>query len=81
MELLLPPVQVIDIDDGPVRYDLKGGNTNVWGPPPPRSWFEETSPFSGVKVREAPAADPLTLEKYLFAKAPKESVSRTRRSA
>jgi hypothetical protein len=41
VELLLPPVQVIDIDDEPVRYDLTGSNTNLWGPPPPRSWFEE----------------------------------------
>jgi catechol 2,3-dioxygenase len=71
IELLLPPVQTIDIEDEPVRYNLTGKNTNVWGPPPPRSWFEEASPFAGTGVIEAPAADPLTLEKYLFAKAPK----------
>ena len=80
VELLLPPLQTIDIDDEPVRYDLTGKNTNVWGPPPPRSWFEQASPFVGTKVTEAPAGEPLTLEKYLFAKAPQQSVSGTRRS-
>ena len=71
VELLLPPVQIIDIDDEPVRYDLKGGNTNLWGPPPPRSWFEECSALIGAKVT-APQTqgEPLTLEKYLFAKSP-----------
>ena len=71
IELLLPPAQIIDIDDEPMRYDLKGSNTNLWGLPPPRSWFEECSPFIGAKVT-APSTqgDPLTLEKYLFAKSP-----------
>jgi len=78
VELLLPAVQIIDIDDEPVRYDLEGTNTNLWGPPPPRSWFEEASPFAGAKVREAPAGDPLTLEKYLFAKTPKAEVVKRR---
>jgi catechol 2,3-dioxygenase len=78
IELLLPPVQTIDIDDEPVRYDLTGKNTNVWGPPPPRSWFDEASPFAGTKVREAPSGEPLTLEKYLFAKGPKAEPMRRR---
>ena len=69
LELLLPPVQMIDIDEEPVRHDIKGGNTNLWGLPPQRSWFEEASPFVGVKVIEAVAGDPFTLEKYLFARA------------
>jgi len=65
-----------------VRYDLTGRNTNLWGPPPPRSWFEECSPLIGATVT-APATqgEPLTLEKYLFAKAPQETASRRRRSA
>jgi catechol 2,3-dioxygenase len=67
IELLLPPVQMMDIDEAPARYDLKGGNTNVWGPPPPRSWFEECSPLAGARVSETvQKGDPLTLEKYLF---------------
>jgi catechol 2,3-dioxygenase len=68
MELLLPAVQIIDIDDEPMRYDVKGGNSNLWGLPPPRTWFEECSPLAGATVT-APsvAGDPFTLEKYLFA--------------
>ena len=71
IELLLPPVQVIDIDDEPVRYEVKPVNTNVWGLPPPRSWFEEASPLAGAMV-SAPdrEGEPFTLEKYLFAKSP-----------
>jgi catechol 2,3-dioxygenase len=69
IELLLPAMQVIDIDDEPVRYDVKPGNTNLWGLPPPRSWFEECSPLIGAKVTTPGVqGEPLTLEKYLFAK-------------
>ena len=72
LELLLPPIQMIDVDEEPVRHDLKGGNTNVWGPPPPKSWFEECSAFAGAKVSEPNAkGEPLTLEKYLFEKGEK----------
>jgi catechol 2,3-dioxygenase len=70
LELLPAPIQIIDIDDDPARYDLKGGNANHWGAPPPRSWFEEASAFSGVPIVEAAAGDPLTLERYLAAKVP-----------
>ena len=72
-------MQVIDIDDEPVRHDVTGGNTNLWGLPPPRSWFEECSP---VIRREGERADqkgdPLTLEKYLFAKGEKAEPLRRR---
>jgi catechol 2,3-dioxygenase len=68
IELLLPAIQMIDIDDEPARYEVKGGNTNLWGPSPPRSWFDEATPLSGAKMISAPAADPFTLEKYLFTK-------------
>jgi catechol 2,3-dioxygenase len=69
LELLLPAVQVIDIDDEPTRYDMKGGNTNLWGLPPPRSWFEECSLLTGAKVTAPDVqGEPLTLEKYLFGK-------------
>ena len=68
IELLLPAVQIIDIDDEPVRHDVKGGNTNLWGLPPPRTWFEDTSPLAGAKIKSpAVEGDPFTLEKYLFA--------------
>lgn len=71
LELLLPAVQIIDIDDEPMRSDVTGGNTNLWGLPPPRTWFEESSPLIGATISSpATAGEPLTLEKYLFAKSP-----------
>lgn len=70
IELLLPAVQIIDIDDETVRHDLTSGNNNLWGLPPPRTWFEESSPLVGAKVMPAPEGDPFTLEKYLFAQRP-----------
>ncbi len=48
--LLLPPIQVIDADDGPVRRDLQSGDEELWAPPPPRTWFEEATRFAGVAV-------------------------------
>jgi len=39
--------------------------------PPPRSWFEETTPFAGARVTGLPQeGEPFTLERYLFAKRP-----------
>lgn len=77
VELTLNAVQMIDIDEQPAQHEAAAG-TNLWGPPPPRSWFYEASSFEGAKVTETPAGDPLTLEKYLFAKAPKAESARRR---
>jgi catechol 2,3-dioxygenase len=50
-ELLLPAVQLIDIEDGPVRYDISPGfSENAWGYPAPRTWIEEASLFPDVKL-------------------------------
>lgn len=82
LELLLPAVQIIDIDDEPVRYDLKGGNTNLWGPPPRRSWFDEASALAGAIVTSPDVqGEPLTLEKYLFAGASAAQPERAKRRA
>ena len=72
IELLLPATQIIDIDDEPMRYNVMSGrNNNLWGLPPPRSWFEETTPFAGARVTRPPQeGEPFTLEQYLFAKRP-----------
>jgi catechol 2,3-dioxygenase len=50
--LLLPPIQIIDADDGPVRHDVDGGDKTMHTLPP-RSWFDEASAFAGVRVRDA----------------------------
>lgn len=78
-ELLLPAVQLIDIDEEPQRFTVKPGtNTNRWGLPAPRSWFEEATAFAGVTVT-APAVEgtPFTLERFLDAQlaAPSQRVA------
>ena len=53
-ELLLPGIQVIDIDDEPVRCPVSPkANSNLWGLPAPRTWVEEATNFAGVEVRRA----------------------------
>ena len=58
-----------------MRNQVKPGiNTNLWGLPPPRTWFEETTPLAGAKVT-APAVqgEPFSLEKYLFGRQPQQA--------
>lgn len=69
IEFTLNAVQMIDLEEEPIRHDINAG-VNLWGPPPPRSWFEEASAFVDTKVTHVPAGDPFTLEKYLFAQRP-----------
>jgi len=71
-ELLLPGIQVIDIDDEPVRCLVQpNANSNLWGLPAPRSWVEEATNFAGVEVRRPPVeGEPMTAEKYLAARKP-----------
>jgi catechol 2,3-dioxygenase len=79
IELLLPAVQLNDIDDEPMRYDVKPGNSNLWGLPPPRTWFEEATVLIGAKVTAPPVeGDPFTLEKYLFAQRGEPAASNRR---
>jgi len=69
VELTLNAVQMIDLDDEPMQHDATAG-TNLWGPPPPRSWFEEAATLTGARMVDVAGGDPMTLEKYLFAKSP-----------
>jgi catechol 2,3-dioxygenase len=48
--LLLPPIQVIDRDDEPVRHEVLRGEACLSGSPPRRTWFEEATLFAGVLV-------------------------------
>lgn len=46
VELLLPPVQIIDIDDGPDLFSVVlGRNSNLWGLPAPGTWIEQATAF------------------------------------
>jgi hypothetical protein len=70
-ELLLPAIQLIDIDEEPQRYTIAPDrNNNRWGLPAPQSWVEEAILFAGVEVKQpAVEGNPFTLERYLQAKA------------
>jgi catechol 2,3-dioxygenase len=76
-ELLLPGIQVIDIDDEPVRCVVQANaNNNLWGLPAPRSWVEEATNFAGVTVhRPGVEGEPMTAEKYLAARKPEAVAS------
>jgi catechol 2,3-dioxygenase len=71
-ELLLPGIQIIDIDDEPVCCPVQANaNSNLWGLPAPRSWVEEATSFAGVEIRRpASEGEPMTAEKYLAARKP-----------
>ncbi|MCC7347142.1 MAG: VOC family protein [Variibacter sp.] len=68
-ELLLPAIQLIDIDEEPQRFTAKPGmNSNRWGLPAPRTWFEYATPFAGVTItKPAVEGTPFALEDYLEA--------------
>ena len=72
VELLLPAVQIIDIDDEPMRYEVKAGNTNLWGCRRREAGSRRASPLVGAKV-SAPEVqgEPLTLEKIFVCEGPK----------
>lgn len=50
VEILPPPIQLIDFDDGPVKWH--SGNRFTWDLPPSRRWLNEVTPFRNVAVRE-----------------------------
>ncbi len=66
VEILPPPIQLMDFDDGPVKWHA--GNRFTWDLPPPKKWLHEATPFRGTKITE-PAYDPklFSLEEFLAA--------------
>jgi hypothetical protein len=70
VELLLPAVQMIDIDEAPVRHlAMPNANSNLWGLPAPRSWVEEATPFASVEIGGHGAdSTRMTLESWLAAR-------------
>jgi catechol 2,3-dioxygenase len=64
VEILPPPIQIIDLEDGPVEWEQKERFT--WGWPPPLSWLEDATRFADVEVREPAVQQPsFSLEDYL----------------
>jgi hypothetical protein len=70
-ELLLPGIQIIDIDDEPVPCPVQPGvNSNLWGLPAPKSWVEEATSFADLQVGAGPDSVPMTAERFLAEKKP-----------
>ena len=66
VEILPPPIQLMDLDDGPVKWH--SGNRFTWDLPPPRKWLHEATPFRGVAIREPAREQTLfSLEDFLAA--------------
>lgn len=71
IELFNTHYQVMDIENEPVAWDARDPKLSFpWGLPAQRRWFEEASRFDGAGVEEPePAANPLTLERFLAERA------------
>jgi 3,4-dihydroxyphenylacetate 2,3-dioxygenase len=61
VELFTSDYLTVDPDLEPIRWSLRDPQRQtLWGQPAPKSWFEEGSPFAGVRLREpALAAQPV----------------------
>lgn len=71
VELNSTTYMAMDCELEPVRWDrTKSTVVAQWGLPAQRTWFDEATPFVGTSViTPDPAPNPMTLEKYLAAKA------------
>ena len=53
IEIYCSDYQTVDPDLEPIKWDLKDPQRQtLWGAPAPKSWFEEGSTFTGVKLIE-----------------------------
>lgn len=66
IELFNTHYQMMDIENGPVRWDASYTRNRAWGLPPRASWHLEGARFAGVPMTEpAMKPNPFTLEKFL----------------
>ncbi|HUI12318.1 MAG TPA: VOC family protein [Xanthobacteraceae bacterium] len=64
VEILPPPIQIIDLDDVPQRWH--SGNRFTWDLPPPKKWLYQATPFHGAPIRDPKAVQKLySLEDFL----------------
>ena len=49
VEILPPPIQIIDLDDEPARWH--SGNRFTWDLPPPKKWLHEASHSRACRAR------------------------------
>jgi catechol 2,3-dioxygenase len=52
IELFTNHYQTIDQEDEPIRWRMSDLNVGRWGNPPPASWREEGSVFSGAAIAQ-----------------------------
>ena len=69
-ELLLPGIQIIDLEEPVACPVVPGVNSNLWGLPAPKSWVEEATTFANVKIIQGVDGTPMTAERYLSEKKP-----------
>lgn len=50
VEILPPPIQIMDLDDAPVKWH--SGNRFTWDLPPSRRWLHDATPFAGADISE-----------------------------
>lgn len=67
VELFNTHYQTLDIENEPLAWDPADHNVSFpWGMPARAAWYQETTMFEGVAVREPDVKpNPLTLEKFL----------------
>ncbi len=64
VEIMPPPIQIIDLDDKPVRWH--SGNRFTWDLPPPKKWLYEVTPFVDTALCEPKVKQKLySLEDFL----------------
>lgn len=67
VEILPPPIQIIDFENAPVKWH--SGNRFTWDLPPPKTWLFEATPFRDVPLRKPKATERLfSLEDFLAAR-------------
>ncbi len=65
VEILPPPIQLLDLDDKPVKWH--SGNRFTWDLPPSRKWLNDATPFANAPV-VGPDIKLFSLEDFLAAR-------------
>ena len=73
LEFFTTHYQMMDIEIEPVRWDVSYLSNRPWGLPPPKSWYEEASPFAGTEPRNPERATYAATLEALIAEEDKRS--------
>ena len=79
LEFILPPLQMIDLDEQPSGWDSSAGRVLVpWGPPPPERWARESTPFTGIDSGDPRRSGALAFQCLMVSGDPAERLNRFR---